>query len=92
MCRANVDMTDEERALTVTWVIDEIRLAVEKGYKILEIYEIYEYCVIQYNRETYDGGLFVAYINKFLKLKAEVSGYPSWVQTTHDKDRYIDEF
>jgi ferredoxin len=27
---------DEERALTGTWVIDDVRLGVEKGYRILE--------------------------------------------------------
>jgi hypothetical protein len=32
---------------------------------------------------------FVEYINTFLKLKAEASGYPSWVQTPTDEDRYI---
>jgi len=31
--------TDEERVLTGTWVIDEVRLAVQNGYRILEIYE-----------------------------------------------------
>jgi len=36
---------DVERALTGTWVIDEVRLAVEKGYRILEIYKVYEYQV-----------------------------------------------
>ena len=29
----------EEQALTSTWVIDEVRLAVQMGYRILEIYE-----------------------------------------------------
>jgi len=33
---------DAERALTGTWVMDEVRLAVEKGYWILEIHEVYE--------------------------------------------------
>ena len=33
---------DAERDLTGTWVMDEVRLAVEKGYRILEIYEVYE--------------------------------------------------
>ena len=28
----------EERDLTGTWVIDDVRLAVQKGYRILEIY------------------------------------------------------
>jgi len=30
---------DEERAPTGTWVMGEVRLAVEKGYRTLEIYE-----------------------------------------------------
>jgi len=37
--------------------MDEVRLAVEKGYRIIEIYEVYEYQVTQYNPETGDGGL-----------------------------------
>jgi hypothetical protein len=32
--------TDAERALDGTWDIDKVRLAVEKGYKILQIHEI----------------------------------------------------
>jgi hypothetical protein len=56
--------SDDERALTGTWVIDAIRLAVEKGYRILEIHEVYEFQVTQYNPETGEGGLFVDYINQ----------------------------
>jgi hypothetical protein len=74
-------LSDTERCIDGTWVIDEVRLAVTKGYKILEILEVYQYEVIQYNPETGDEGLFVEYINTFLKLKAEASGYPSWVRT-----------
>ena len=32
---------DEERAVTGTWLLDEVRLALEKCYKIREIYAIY---------------------------------------------------
>ena len=63
-----VHTRNEDRALTGTWVMVEVRLAVEKGYRILEIYEVYEYQVTQYNPETGEGGLFVASINTFLKL------------------------
>jgi G:T-mismatch repair DNA endonuclease (very short patch repair protein) len=70
-----------ETALTCTWVIDEVRLAVQKEYKILQIYEVYEYAVTQYDPKTGQGGLFVQYINTFLKLKAEASGYPDWDRT-----------
>ena len=33
----------EERVLTGTWVLEEVELAVENGYKILEIHDVYEY-------------------------------------------------
>jgi len=82
----------DERALTGTWVLDEVRLAVEKVYRILDIYEVYEYQITQYSRETSEGGLFVDCINTFLKLKAEVSGYPSWVRSPEDDERYIHSF
>ena len=63
-----------ERAVTGTWVIDEVRLAVQKGYEVVEIFELYEYEVTRYDPQTGQGGLFVAYILTFLKLKAETSG------------------
>lgn len=62
----------------------------EKGYKILDIHEINEYPVIQYNPETGQDGLFVDYTNTFLKLKAEASGYPSCVRILDDDDRYVE--
>ena len=67
-------------------------MAVNKGYKILEIQEVYQYEVTQYNPDTDNGGLFVQYINTFLKLKAEASGYPSGVRTPDDEDLYIRQF
>jgi len=47
---------DAERCLEGTWVIDEVRLAVDKGYKILEILEVYEYQVTCYDPATGTGG------------------------------------
>jgi len=57
-----------------TWVIDEVRLAVEKGYKNLEILEVYENQVTRYDPDTGNGGLFAEYIDTFVKLKQEASG------------------
>jgi G:T-mismatch repair DNA endonuclease (very short patch repair protein) len=81
-----------ERALIGTWVMDEVRLAVSKGYRVVEIYEVYEYEVTQYDKQTGTGGLFVDYIDTFLKLKAEASGYPSWVRGPEDEERYVQSF
>ena len=84
--------TVAERALTGTWVLDQIQLAVQKGYVLVEEQEVYEYRVTQYDPQTGTGSLFVQYINTFLKLKAEAIGYPSWVASHADEDRYIGEF
>jgi len=51
--------SDAERCPDGTWVIDEVRLAVNKGYKILEIQKVYWYEVTQYNPDTGESGLFV---------------------------------
>jgi hypothetical protein len=34
-------------------------------------------------------GGFVQYIETFLKLKAEASGYPGWVEGPEVQDRYV---
>ena len=73
-----------ERALTGTWVANEVRVAVQKGYEIIEVFEVYEYDVTQYDPQTDQGGLFAQYIDTFLKLKTEASGYSDWVRTPED--------
>ena len=72
--------------------MDEVRIAVEQVYRILDIYEVYEYQITQYSRETDEGGLFVDYINTFLTLKAEARGYLCLVRSPEDEERYIQSF
>jgi hypothetical protein len=45
-----------------------VRLAVQKGYRILEVFEVYEYQVTRYDPETRECVLFAGYIDTFLKL------------------------
>ena len=52
-------LSDAERAISGTWVLDEVRMAVSKGYRNLEIHEVYEYWVTKYGAATGEGGLFV---------------------------------
>jgi hypothetical protein len=84
--------TDADSALKGTLVLDDIRLAVQKEYKVLLIYEVFEYQVTKYNPQTGDAGFFADYINIFLKLKPEATGYPNCLQCPEDEDRYISEF
>ena len=36
--------------------------------------------------------LFKSYVETFLKIKQECSGWPEWCKTEEDKDKYITEF
>jgi hypothetical protein len=56
-------LNNAERFLDGTWVIDEVRWCVAKGYKILEIEKFYQYDMTQYNPDKGNGGFFVEYIN-----------------------------
>ena len=88
-CTCSVD----ERAFVGTWCTPEIDKALEKGYKILQIYEIYHWdSTTDYDRETGNGALFAEYINSFLKLKQEASGWPAWCLTEVDKQTYIRDY
>lgn len=80
--------SDEERALTGTWTMDEIRVALQNGYRLLERFELWEYQVATYE----NGGLFTEFINTFLKLKQESSGYPDWCQNDEDEKQYVEDY
>jgi len=45
-----------------------------------------------FDKVNNSGGLFVEYVNVFLKLKQGSSGYPSWVYSEDDKDKYIEVY
>jgi hypothetical protein len=69
-----------------------MRVAVERGYRVIKILEFYEYTGKQIDPKTGEKGHFVQYINTFLKLKAEASGYPGWVKNPADEDKYVEYF
>jgi hypothetical protein len=73
--------TEQDRSFVGTWVVDEVRMALEKGYQILEIFEGWEYEV--------QTGVFAQYVNTFLKIKQEASGYPSWCTSDTLKTEYV---
>ncbi|KAF4529511.1 hypothetical protein B566_EDAN014206 [Ephemera danica] len=46
---------DKKRSFIGTYVIDEVVLALNKGYKVIDCFELYEYLLTQYNPETASG-------------------------------------
>lgn len=71
--------------------MDDVRLAIERGYLVFKIHEFYKYELTQYVPNNGEVGHVVQYINN-LNLKAEPSGYPSSFQGPEDADSYVKYF
>lgn len=85
--------SDDKRFIIGTWCTPEIQAAIDYGYKIIKIYEVYHWEETeQFNPEKGEGGIFGDYITLFLKIKQEASGRPDWVKTEEDLDKYIDDY
>ena len=85
--------TDDERALTGTWCTLEVQLALDRGYVLQKMFEVYHFPrSTKYDPHTQKGGLFSEYVNKFLKIKQETSGFPPDVKSEEDENNYIKEY
>ena len=70
--------SDQERSLTGTWCTIEIEEALQQGYEIIKVLEIWHFTQTSTT-------LFADYINTFLKLKQEADGWPAAVGTDESK-------
>ena len=77
--------SDAERAIQETCCSVESMKALEKGYQILQLHEVWHF------PDTSDE-LFADYINTFLKIKQEANGYPKNCVTEEQKQKYIEEY
>ena len=65
--------TTEQRTLRGTWCTPEIQKAVAMGYTLNKIHEVHHFPPEQRRK-----GLFADYVNTWLKIKQESTGYPNW--------------
>ena len=77
--------SQKERCLINTYTLCELKEALNKKYKIIWISQVLVY-------EETDLNPYKDYVNLFLKIKQEASGWPEWVKTERDQDKYIDNF
>ncbi len=75
---------DDDRYLEGTWCTPEIHFALEHGYQVVEVYEVWHW-------DEKRPKVFAAFIDKFLKIKTEASGWPAWCTTDALKQQFIDE-
>ena len=77
--------SDHERAIQGTWCSVELEKALEKGYQVLQLHEVWHF-----SESTNE--LFREYVNTFLKIKQEASGYPKNCVTEEQKQQYIEKY
>ena len=58
--------SDGERSFVGTWCTNELNLAIEKGYEIKKIFEVWDF-------KERSADLFKGYVRKFMKIKMESS-------------------
>ena len=78
--------TLEQRVLRI-WCTPEIIKAVEQGYELIRIHEVW-----YFPEEKRKAGLFAEYVNTWLKIKQESPGYPSLATTPEQKKQYVQDY
>ena len=89
-CAENLQQTpcehnDSERTLSGTWPSTEVQKACELGHRVVKLIEVWHF-------QDRSADLFKGYIDTFLKIKQEASGWPSWCRTEEDKRQYVREY
>ena len=78
--------TDSECQLVGTWCTPELLEAIEKGYTVVCVHEVWHFL-------TTRRGLFKDYVNTWLKIKEEASGWPSHVgDDPLKRQRHLDDY
>ena len=75
----------QERCLTGTWTTIKLDKAIEKGYRIMYIYEVWHFP--QRSKE-----LFSPYIKTFMQLKQQASGWPAECDTEEKREVYLQDY
>ena len=90
-CAENLNQTSkckhhcDQRAFVGVYTTPELRKALEVGYRILDVYEVWHY-------PNTSPSLFGKYVQTYLQLKQEASGWPSWCVTPEDRQRYVEDY
>ena len=79
--------TRDQRVMTGTWCTPELQKAMEKGYEIIKIHEVWHF-----PEKNRCQGLFSEYVNTWLKLKQESAGWPAGVETREQKAEYLQRY
>ena len=75
---------DDQRTLAGTWTHVELIKAVELGYRVRSVSEVWHW-------DQWTDGLFSPYVKRFYTVKEEASGWPDWVKTPQDREQHLQQ-
>ena len=76
--------TEDERELRFCWTIVEVKKALELGYQLNRVHEIYAF-------EKIRKDLFRDFVHQFYRIKLAASPWPIDIQSPDMQERYINE-
>ncbi|EFP00492.1 hypothetical protein CRE_21759 [Caenorhabditis remanei] len=76
---------EKQRYLTGCWVTEELNLAIEMGYQVKKIHEVWHWD----DSKWFKGGFFRKYLEPLLKMKHEASGWPRPNMSDKEKEDHI---
>lgn len=76
---------ERQRSWVAAYTHVELNRALQLGYRVLECFEVWHY-------EQWDGELFRRYVNTFVGLKQQASGWPAGCDTHEQRRAYLEEF
>nr|XP_054606501.1 uncharacterized protein LOC129166910 [Nothobranchius furzeri] len=94
LCRTCAEMNNQsdscshsasQRALTGVWVSVEFNYALDSGYSLVKMIEVWDF-------EKSSKDVFAGYINTFLKQKQQASGFPEGLIDDESKRKYIQDY
>ena len=74
-----------ERFLYGTWTHVELAKAIALGYQVSKVYHVWHW-------DEWSTDVYRQYIDKYLKMKQEASGYPPGVDTEEAQDKFKQDY
>lgn len=73
-----------QRAFYSTCTHLELNVALDNGYRVLELYKVLHY-------DEWSNAIFKEYVQNFMAIKIHATGFPDWCVDDETKEQYIRE-
>lgn len=82
---------EHERSFVASFTHFELNLALARGYKVMDVYEVWHWPEGQWVSDAQNNGLFSDYMSEFLRMKIESSGWPDTVTDEALRAEYVEK-